>query len=175
IRPKEPPKPDSVMVLIHDATAARRREQAMRVRTAMIQEVHHRVKNNLQAVASLLRIQARRAKNDETRAALTDSVNRILSVAVVHEFLSQHESRVINIRDVSQRIIAQVQQNTVPPDKHIRFAFRGRSVYLPNQQATACALIINELLNNALEHGFAHKSEGSISVELEDSGDRVAM
>ncbi len=175
IRPKEPPKPDSVMILIHDATAARRREQAMRVRTAMIQEVHHRVKNNLQAIASLLRIQARRASSEETRAALNDSVNRILSVAVVHEFLSQHESRVINIRDVSQRIIAQVQQNTVPPDKRIHFGFKGRSVYLPSQQATACALVINELLNNALEHGFAHRAEGSISVELEDSGDRVGI
>lgn len=175
IRPKEPPAPDSVMILIHDATAARRREQAMRVRMAMIQEVHHRVKNNLQAVASLLRIQARRAKSDEARTALSDSVNRILSVAVVHEFLSQHESRVINIRDVSQRIIAQVEQNTVPPDKRIRFGFRGRSAYLPNQQATACALVINELLNNALEHGFARKSEGSITVELEDSGDHVAI
>jgi two-component sensor histidine kinase len=167
--------PNSVIVLIHDATAARRREQALRVRSAMIQEVHHRVKNNLQAVASLLRIQARRARTDETRAALNDGVNRILSVAVVHEFLSQHESKVINIREVSQRIIAQVQQNTVPPDKTIRFTLRGRSIYLPNQEATACALVINELLNNALEHGFEHQSEGMISVELEDSGDQVVI
>lgn len=174
-RRRDGKNPNSVIVLIHDATAARRREQAMRVRSAMIQEVHHRVKNNLQAVASLLRIQARRVKTEEARAALNDGVNRILSVAVVHEFLSQHESKVINIREVSQRIIAQVQQNTVPPDKTIRFALKGRSIYLPNQQATACALVINELLNNALEHGFQRQTQGTISVELEDSGDQVAI
>ncbi len=167
--------PNSVIVLIHDATAARRREQANRVRSAMVQEVHHRVKNNLQAVASLLRIQGRRAKTEEARAGLNDGVNRILSVAVVHEFLSQHESRVINIREVSQRIINQVQQTTIPPDKAIRFALKGRSIYLPSQQATVCALVINELLNNALEHGFRLRAAGLITVELEDSGDHVAI
>jgi two-component sensor histidine kinase len=174
-RPPEQKAPAGMMILLHDATTARRREQDMRVRSAMIQEVHHRVKNNLQSVASLLRMQGRRAKTEETRAALNDGVNRILSVAVVHEFLSQHESRVINVREVSQRIINQVQQSTVLPDRAIRFALKGRSIYLPNQQATACALVINELLNNALEHGFRNQTSGTISVELEDSGDRVAI
>jgi len=174
-RRRDTKTPVGIMMLVHDATMARRREQDMRVRSAMVQEVHHRVKNNLQAVASLLRMQARRARSEETTAALMDGANRILSVAVVHEFLSQHESRVINIREVSQRIISQVEQNTVLLDRTIHFNLKGRSVYLPNQQATACALVINELLNNALEHGFSEGAEGTISVELRDTGDEVAI
>lgn len=167
--------PVGVMVLLHDATVARRREQDIRVRSAIVQEVHHRVKNNLQAVASLLRMQARRADSEEARAALVDGANRILSVAVVHEFLSQHESRVINIREVSQRIINQVKQTMAPMDRTVYFNLKGRSVYLPNQQATACALVINELLNNALEHGFRERAEGTITIELQDTGDEVAI
>ncbi len=174
-RRRDRQSPVGVLILVHDATTARRRAQDMRVRSAMVQEVHHRVKNNLQAVASLLRMQARRAQTEETRTALMDGANRILSVAVVHEFLSQHESRVINIREVSQRIINQVRQNTVPLDKALHFNLKGRSVYLPNQQATACALVINELLNNALEHGFREGAEGTITVELQDTGDEVAI
>ena len=163
------------LLLIRDATAARRQEKEARIRAAMIQEIHHRVKNNLQAIASLLRLQSRRSDSDEVRHVLLDSVSRILSVAVVHEFLSEHESRVINIKEVSRRILEQMQEGVMREPAAIRFEVRGPNVYLPTQQATACALIINELLQNALEHGFADSKEGEILVELEDDADRVTL
>lgn len=164
-----------VLILIHDATAARREEKEARIRAAMIQEIHHRVKNNLQTIASLLRLQARRTASDEIQQVLLDSVSRILSVAAVHEFLSEHESRVINLKDVSRRIVEQLRQGVVSGEEDIRFSLVGPNIYLPTQQATACALIINELLQNALEHGFSPSEGGDISVELQDGADSVTL
>jgi two-component sensor histidine kinase len=93
----------------------------------------------------------------------------------VHEFLSEQEARVINIKDVSQRIIKHTQQGILQPDKRIRLTLRGPSIYLPAQQATTCALIINELLQNAVEHGYERKPGGTISVNLRDDGDSVII
>lgn len=174
--PKPPERAvTGVLIMIHDATAARRQEKEARIRSAMTQEIHHRVKNNLQTIASLLRLQSRRTDSEEVRRVLLDSVSRILSVAVVHEFLSEHESRVINVKDVSRRILEQLRQGVVREEEGISFSLRGPNIYLPTQQATACALIINELLQNALEHGFSPLQGGEISVELQDDADRVTL
>jgi two-component sensor histidine kinase/PAS domain-containing protein len=164
-----------VLLTIHDETEVRRKERELKVKSAMIQELHHRVKNNLQVIASVLRMQARRSKSGEVRRALSDSVARILSVAVVHEFFAQQEARVINIKDVGQRIINHTRQGILQPDKRIRLTLRGPNIYLPAQQATTCALIINELLQNAVEHGYERKPGGTISVNLRDDGDRVVI
>ena len=174
--PKPPDRAvTGVLIMVHDATTARRQEKEARIRAAMTQEIHHRVKNNLQTIASLLRLQSRRSDSEDVRQVLLDSVNRILSVAVVHEFLSEHESRVINIKDVSRRILDQLRQGVVREEGGIRFGLRGPNIYLPTQQATACALIINELLQNALEHGFSSLDGGEILVELQDDADRVTL
>jgi two-component sensor histidine kinase len=120
-------------------------------------------------------MQARRLGEDDGRLVLEESINRILSVAVVHEFLSQNETSNINIREMAQRIISQTGQSIVDPSKHISLAVAGPSVYLPAQQATICALAINELVQNALEHAFEHKGQGSITVALGDDGERITV
>ncbi len=169
------PRRVTVLVAIHDATSARRKAEEQAVRRAMVQEIHHRVKNNLQTIASLLRIQARRAQHEETRQILAESIHRILSVAVVHEFLSQHEGLTINLKDVVARIMAQVKEGVLDPNKHITFGIEGPPIFLPPQQTTMCALIINELLLNALEHGFDGLTTGKIIVHLADEGDQVRI
>ncbi len=163
------------LITLHDATESRLQDQEIRVKNAMIQEVHHRVKNNLQTIAGLIRMQTRRVKSEEARRVLDDALNRILSVAVIHEFLSNENSNIINIKEVSSRIISQFQQGMLGPDKEIRLELTGESIYLPARQATACSLIINELLQNAIEHGFEDKQEGLIRVNLEDTGDDVVI
>ncbi len=169
-------RPVGVLFAIHDATEERRKERELKIKSAMIQEVHHRVKNNLQTVASVLRMQIRRTDNPEVRRILQDSVSRILSMAVVHEYLSREEGRAINIREVAQRIIQQTRQGILSPEKQIRIVFHdGHGLYLPARQATACALVINELLQNAVEHGYEERETGTISVELEDEGDHVRI
>jgi two-component sensor histidine kinase len=102
-------------------------------------------------------------------------VSRILSVAAVHEFLSEHESRVINLKDVSRRIVDQLRQGVVSGEEGIRFSVLGPNIYLPTQQASACALIINELLQNALEHGLSPSQGGEVSVELRNGADTVTL
>lgn len=163
------------LIMVHDLTGERRREQELRLKAMMVQEVHHRVKNNLQSVASLLRLQARRMTDSAASEALQDAVQRILSVAVIHEFLSQAEDQLINVKDVIQRIIRQLQMVTVGPETGIEFSVRGPSIYLPSRQATACALVINELLDNALEHGHRRRGAGKIVVTVHDGGDRVRI
>jgi two-component sensor histidine kinase len=165
-----------VLFAIHDATEERRSERERKRQATMVQEVHHRVKNNLQTVAALLRMQMRRSKTEETRAVLKDSVGRILSMAVVHEYLSRADHQAINIREVTQRIIQEIRQGVLSPDKQIRVVLApGNNLYLPARQATACALVINELLQNAVEHGYAERSEGQIDVQLEDKGDEIEI
>lgn len=163
---------DGVMIVIHDITDERRKEQELKIKSAMIKEIHHRVKNNLQTIAALLRLQARRTGSPEITEMLKETTNRILSIAVVHEFLAHDESSIVNIREVSQRIITEVARSILDPEKHVRFSLEGDDIYLPTQQATSCALIINELLQNAVEHGYASRSEGQVVVRLQSDGDQ---
>jgi two-component sensor histidine kinase len=171
----ESEEPSHVILMVRDLTESRRREQELRVKTAMIQEVHHRVKNNLQTIVALLRMQARRLPDEESRLAVEEAVTRILSVAIIHEFLSNQDLRVINIKDVSNRILTQMRQGVLGPDKHIRLELSGPPIYLPARQATACALVINELLQNAVEHGFKERNVGCVVLTLQDEGDTVIV
>jgi len=162
-----------------DVTVRKRAEQqlqsALEEKDILLKEIHHRVKNNMQTIASLLRLQARRAESEEVRRALQEGINRIMSVAVIHEFLAHQEARVINIRDVSQRIINQVREGVLDTDRGIRLDLRGPNIYLPTQPATVCALVINELLQNALEHGYEREEGGTVTVNLHDDGEQITI
>lgn len=166
---------DVVMVLMHNATEAVQKQRELNVKSAIIQEVHHRVKNNLQNIAAVLRIQARRVESDEARVHLTEAVNRVLSMAMIHEFLSHDEHRPINVKDVCQRIGLQVTQVSVSPDQDINIQVTGSSIRLPASQATPVAMVVNELLLNAVEHGLAGRSSGRILIQLDDLGDAVRI
>ncbi len=165
-----------VLIAIHDDTEARERERQLVIKTTMIKEVHHRVKNDLQTVAALLRMQARRMQTDEARTALGEAVNRILSIAVIHEFLSAQDSRIINVRDIAGRILHQMQSGVLDPQREIKLRLTGPNIYLTARQATSCALVINELLQNALEHGYDLRAQGgTIALSFQDLGDRVEL
>ncbi len=172
---EDAPQVDGVFVLVQNLTETVQRERELKVKSAMIQEVHHRVKNNLQTIAAILRIQSRRYKDEAARQQLTDAVNRILSMSVIHEYLSQDEHRPINIRDVCQRILGQAQQVAVNPGQQVEIAMEGPNIRLPAGQATASALVVNELLMNAMEHGLRDRHKGEIRIALEDLGDEVRI
>lgn len=163
------------LVMVHDETEAVRKAQELKVLATMIKEVHHRVKNNLQTVASILRMQARRMDGSEARQHLQEAVNRILAVAIIHEFLSRNEDQAINIRDVCQRIATQTQRAVLHPGQQIALRVDGPAIYLSSQQATACALVANELVLNALEHAYHGREQGTIALKLADQGDRVRL
>jgi two-component system, sensor histidine kinase PdtaS len=167
-------RPQGALIVIQDITEEVRKEQELKIKSAMIQEIHHRVKNNLQTIAALLRLQARRS-TPEVADTLHQSINRILSIAVVHEFLSHDEASVINIHEVCYRILTEVTQGILDPEKNISLTLEGRNYYLATQQATSCALIVNELLQNAVEHGYANRNEGTIQLLLRDTADSMLI
>ncbi len=173
----ESPHLQGAFILVHDETEALEREAELQSKMAMLREVHHRVKNNLQIIASLMRMQARRAEGDEARRALEESVNRISSVAVVHEFLSHSASQeTISLQEVSRRIIGQIRESLLDPTKRIALHITSSdTIWLPAESATRCALVINELVQNAIEHGMVTQEEGLVDVELQDDGNIVTI
>ncbi|MEZ4675197.1 MAG: sensor histidine kinase [Caldilineaceae bacterium] len=161
--------------MVHNATETIQKQRELNVKAAIIQEVHHRVKNNLQNIAAILRIQARRCESEEAKQHLSDAVNRVLSMSVIHEFLSQDEHRPISLRDVCQRIATQVAQVSSNPEQEIAIHVHGPNIRLPASQATPAAMVINELLLNAVEHGLRDRRHGRIEIELNDLGDAVEL
>ncbi len=159
-------QPDRAVVFIQDVTDDVRREQELKIKSAMIQEIHHRVKNNLQTVAFLLQMQATRSTSGAARATLRQSCSRVLSIAVVHEFLSRGDSSDIRIRDVCARIAGEMEAGAWGGHSRVHIAVTGEDFSLPAQQATSCALALNELLQNAVQHGFPDRDTGSIDVRL---------
>ncbi len=154
------------VVVISDVTEVRQKDKEILVKSAVIQEIHHRVKNNLQTIASLLRLQARRSKSPEVKAALKESVNRILSISVVHEFLSQQDAEHIDVVEVTRNILELVAQNMVDPEFVLETKFTGPDIILPSHQASNLALIVNELILNSLEHAFQQQKTGLIGLDI---------
>lgn len=155
-----------IVVILTDVTELKKKEKELLIKSAVIQEIHHRVKNNLQTIASLLRLQARRTKSLEVKAALRESVNRILSISVVHEFLSQQDQEFIDVAEVAKNILDTVIQNMLEPDFNLQTVFNGHTVILPSEQASSLALVINELIQNSIEHAFIGRREGIVGVDI---------
>lgn len=155
-----------MLLFVADVTQLRKKEKELLVKSAVIQEIHHRVKNNLQTIASLLRLQARRSESAAVRAALKESVNRILSISLVHEFLSQQDEEVINVAEVARNIFDLVIESMVEPGFEIQKIFEAEPVVLPSEKASSLALMVNELVQNAIEHGFVGRQKGTIGLKL---------
>jgi two-component sensor histidine kinase/putative methionine-R-sulfoxide reductase with GAF domain len=153
--------------IAHHAAVALEHGRAV-MRGVLAQEIHHRVKNNLQTVASLLRLQARRpADSVNPKKALDDSVNRILAIAAVHEVLTEHREDDVDLGELIDRLRAMLVQGLVS-GKEIES--RLEPVSLAGQRATALALVFSELLQNALEHGG-----NAVRIELSQEGDDVHL
>ena len=139
----------------------------LQVRNTLMQEMHHRVKNNLQQVASLLRLQLRHGEYKSLDEALNDCLSRILAIASVHDLLSREDLDHVGIRSIAESLVHHQKSSLILPNKHISFDVRGSDIYLNMSQATQLALVLNELIQNAIEHGFAISSEGEIHVNVE--------
>ncbi|MCR2813546.1 sensor histidine kinase [Microbacterium sp. zg.Y1084] len=162
------------IVLCRDVTEIRHQEQELITKDATIREIHHRVKNNLQTVASLLRIQARRTHSDEAREALTQAMRRVSAIAVVHDTLSGGLAQNVDFDDVFARVLKLVAEVAAAPNTRARTRTTGRFGTLPSEYATPLALALTELVTNAVEHGLAGK-EGDVEIAAERSDDRLAV
>jgi two-component sensor histidine kinase len=141
----------------------------------LVREMHHRIKNNLQMVAMLLRLQLRDGQEVSARDVLHQTINRIMSIAAVHEALSQEGFRLIEVKALIQQAAHMATQNMLRPEQHIRVTIEGDEVRLPAQPATTLAITANELIQNALEHGFGDAASGSVRVRLGDEDARIVL
>jgi PAS domain S-box-containing protein len=163
--------PAKVIGVLQDITERKRVELAISAslteKTALLKEVHHRVKNNLQIVSSLLSMQAGRTKNPEVLELLKEAQQRIRSMGLIHEslYLSENVARV-NFSDYIQTLSAQLFRSFGPGTNRIRLRHETGSIFLPLAQAVPCGLILNELVTNALKYAFPGNREGQIHLEL---------
>lgn len=155
---------DGAVVLVEDVTEARRREQEIKVKEATIREVHHRVKNNLQTIASLLRIQGRRTGSSEARRSLSEAVERVSSMAVVHEMLAGSTEERIDFTEAATTVVDMVRRGLSGDNPGVVVETTGSTGMVPAHVATSLALVVAELVHNAIEHGIAESDEGNISV-----------
>ncbi|MCC6435936.1 MAG: PAS domain-containing sensor histidine kinase [Acidimicrobiales bacterium] len=152
-----------VLAVLRDISDVRRLDRLLVSKDTHIREIHHRVKNNLQTISSLLRIQARRVSSAEAREAIEESVRRIASIAVVHETLSREAGDDVPFTDIARPIIRMVEESLMAPERAVLFRLVGDAPTLPADVATPLALVLTELLQNTVDHAY-HQSpsaEGS--------------
>jgi two-component sensor histidine kinase len=168
------------LVLVRDVTDLRRRDRELVTKDATIREIHHRVKNNLQTVAALLRLQARRIDAPEAKLALEEAVRRVGTIAIVHETLSQEVLDEVGFDEIADRLGVMVTEVGARADRLV-VRREGSFGLLPNETATALAMVLTELLQNAVEHGYPEESAqepdraGSIVVEPERIAGRLRV
>ncbi|BDI21703.1 sensor histidine kinase [Herbiconiux sp. L3-i23] len=162
------------IVLSRDVTEQRHQEQELITKDATIREIHHRVKNNLQTVASLLRIQARRSRTDEARDSLIQAMRRVSAIAVVHDTLSEGLNQNVDFDEVFERVLLLVAEVASSAGTRVHPKKVGTFGELPSEYATPLALALTELVTNAVEHGLAGR-EGTVEIVASRSSDRLTV
>jgi two-component sensor histidine kinase len=161
------------LLLMQDVTELRRRDRQIMSKDATIREIHHRVKNNLQTVAALLRLQARRVAAPEARAALEESMQRVSSIALVHETLSESIDEAVDFDEIVDRLLVMLA-DVAGARSRITMHRSGTFGELPAEVATALVLVLTELVQNAIEHAFGPGESGAVAVVAERTrGDLV--
>lgn len=182
-------RPTGALLLLRDISELRRRDRLLVSMDATIREIHHRVKNNLQTISSLLRLQGRRLTSIEAKDAIEESVRRIRSIALVHETLSQEGGGEVPLNDIVRPLVRMVEESLVSPDRPVRFRVEGDAGRVPARVATPLAVVVTELLQNAADHAFpvpasattetappaATPPVGSVLVHLDNDGEELAV
>jgi len=172
---------DEAAIALENARLYDMSQRALAVKSAMLQEMHHRVRNNLQTISALLAMQQRRLDLDgRGAAALRDSVARIQAIAAVHNLLCRADIGVTTVDAVARLIVENAQVSLVAPERPVRFEVCGVPVQVESREATVLAIVLNELIANAVSHGLALEGgtvvvettheEGTITVEVRDDG-----
>ncbi len=164
------------LVLLRDVSDLREQERRLVSMDATIREIHHRVKNNLQTVSSLLRLQGRRLESGEAKSAIDESVRRIRSIALVHEILAQDGGDDVRFLDVAVPITQMVEQALVSPERPVTIRFIGDGPTLPASVSSSLAVVLTELLQNAVEHGYPPGSSGGrVTIELQSTKSGITV
>jgi two-component system, sensor histidine kinase PdtaS len=156
------------VLLCRDVSELRRRERELITKDATIREIHHRVKNNLQTVAALLRLQGRRVASEEARSALNEAMRRVATIALVHEMLSQTIEEVVDFDEVFGRSL-RLAADVASAGASVRTVREGYFGLVRADDATALALVLTELVTNAVEHGLRSQG-GTVTIQATRDG-----
>jgi two-component sensor histidine kinase len=157
------------VVLLRDVSELRRRDRLLVSKDATIREIHHRVKNNLQTISSLLRLQVRRLASPEAKDAIEESVRRIRSIALVHETLARDATEEVDFNSIVRPLVRTVAEGLSSPERPIHFQVEGDAGELPAEVATPLAVVLTELLQNTVDHAFPadRAQDGNVLVRLD--------
>jgi GAF domain-containing protein/anti-sigma regulatory factor (Ser/Thr protein kinase) len=160
---------NSAAVAIENARLYEETQERAEFSTAMVAEINHRVRNTLQAVAGLLRMEMEAEPARPLKEALRRGIARLQSVAVVHDMLQARDLSFVDIKQAALRI-AQLTSQTAAPGGEVETRVTGARIMLPSQQAANVAMILSELVDNAVRHAFPNTQGGRVSVVLQDLG-----
>ncbi|PID16139.1 histidine kinase [Sporosarcina sp. P34] len=169
IRMREKNKSQETLLIIQDITELRTKEKELMMKSVVIKEIHHRVKNNLQTVASLIRLQMRNGISANNRSAFEETLNRIYSISSVYEIILTKEDADdddVNIINLTRKICSTMVLNDYNLKVDLIIEPNGNKIITSSKKAVSIALIINELIQNSLKHAFQGKEEGIIDVEF---------
>jgi two-component system, sensor histidine kinase PdtaS len=163
------------VVMLRDISELRRRDRLLVSMDASIREIHHRVKNNLQTISSLLRLQARRLEMPEARDALEESVRRVRSIALVHETLSRDAGDDVMFNEIVRPLVRMVEESLRSPDRAVNVTVEGEAGLVPAEIATPLAVVLTELVQNAVDHGYPESEGGLVRVGLDNDGETLTL
>lgn len=156
-----------------DVTELRQKERQLDMQSVIIQEINHRVKNTLQNVISLLRLQMRRSKWKPVQREFTAVINRILSISKVYEIFTYQYRDLVNLYELAEYILEQVAHSYILPTQKFTTFVEGHVTLIHASQAVSVSLVLNELIANSLEHGIKTDPYGEISIRIQESGPNI--
>ncbi|GCF08539.1 sensor histidine kinase [Dictyobacter arantiisoli] len=151
-------------IAIENARLYEETRRGSELKSVLLRELHHRVKNNLATVAGILSLQRRRTKSPEIRATLAESVNRVQGLASTHDLLAHEDVSEARVDEIARKIVGVAHTNLCPPDKRITFQVDPSPVVIPSRAVTVLALVINEMISNSIKHGMKDKTDGAIVI-----------
>ncbi len=165
---------DTAAIAIENAELYEEARRGLARASTLLRELHHRVRNNLQTVAALLSLQARRA-GPEARAVLQDAVSRVRSLTVVHDLLSGRELSEVPLVELARIVVTQAVHSLYGDELAVQWSVEGDDVVVSSRQTTVLALLLNEFVTNAARHGFADRAGGRLSVRVKSEGERAVL
>ncbi|MBV8693948.1 MAG: GAF domain-containing protein [Chloroflexi bacterium] len=162
-------------IAIENARLYEETRRGLELKSVLLRELHHRVKNNLATVAGILSLQRRRSKSPEVRHILAESVNRVQGLAATHDLLAHEDVSEARVDDIARKVVGIANANLRPPDKHITFVVESCEVVIPAQAVNILALVLNEMISNSIKHGMARQKEGLVIIRGREDGGLVTV